>query len=96
VWDGGSTAREEPVDAANSLLSVDALVCLTTTQDAEAAPDKYAIPRFTNAAYRHAIKYVQERLGHRSAMITFLVYAHVLPGEHARYAEQLAERLDGT
>ena len=38
------------------------------------------------------INYIQERLGHSSAMITLSVYAHVLRGEHARYAEQLAGR----
>jgi integrase len=42
------------------------------------------------------IKYVQERLGHSSPMTTLSVYAHALPGEHARYAEQLADRLHGT
>jgi integrase len=42
------------------------------------------------------VKYVQERLGHSSPMTTLSVYAHALPGEHAKYAEQLAERLHGT
>jgi integrase len=43
-----------------------------------------------------AIKYIQERLGLSSPMTTLSVYAHALPGEHARYAQQLAERLHGT
>ena len=39
---------------------------------------------------------VSERLGHRSAMITLSVYAHVMPGMQRDAANQLAAMVLGS